>query len=199
MKIILKKILVTLTCLVLVVFTNSCSFFNSKIAEVRINSNPQGARILINGTDYGFTPATLNIVPKKYTINLQKDGYGSAMLEVESWASIKTNVNNKVVADGYRCLLDSLNPFLFFTVFLKNCQDFKKKSYNVVIQQNSASFNDQSQGYPQGGYGFNNNSLMGIGNNPQNVIYYGYDQNNLPNYNQNNQQLNPSQVNPQNR
>lgn len=191
--------LVILTCLLSIISTSSCSFFNSKNAEVRINTNPQGARILINGSDYGFTPATISIPVKKYMINLQKDGYGSAMLEVDSWASIKTNANNKIVADGYRCLLDSLNPFLFFTVFLKNCQDFKKKSYNVVIQQNSASYNDQSQGYPQGGYGFNNNSLMGIGNNPQNVIYYGYDQNNLSNYNQNNQQFNGSQVNPQSR
>ncbi|MFM7620827.1 MAG: PEGA domain-containing protein [Alphaproteobacteria bacterium] len=182
MKIKLKKLIIMITCLSSIIFSSSCSFFNSKNSEVRINTNPQGARIIINGNDHGFTPATLNIPAKKYFINLQKDGYGSAILEVDSWASIKTNVNNKIVADGYRCLLDSLNPFLFFTVFLKNCQDFKKKSYNVVIQQNPSAFsNIQNYGHDQG-YGMNNNSLIGVGNNPQNVIYYGYDQNNFQNY-----------------
>jgi len=188
MKIRLKKLIVMITCLSSMFLTGSCSFFNSKNSELRINSNPQGARIIINGNDHGFTPATLNIPAKKYFINLQKDGYGSAVLEVDSWASIKTNVNNKIVADGYRCLLDSINPFLFFTVFLKNCQDFKKKSYNVVIQQNPSAFlKNQDYGHDQG-YGMNNKSLIGVGNNPQNVIYYGYDQNNLQNYYQNNQQ-----------
>ena len=155
--------------LISIIFLQSCSFFNKHTAEVKIASNPSGALILVEGRSMGRTPAVIELPPKKYSITLQKEGYGSAMFETESWASIKTRADNSVTSDGVRCLLDSLNPFLFFNVFLKNCRDFKKKVYEINITQ-TQDYNGQP-----------NSSLIGIGNIPQNMIYYNYHESN-PNY-----------------
>ncbi len=160
-------------------FLTSCSFFNSNKAEVKITSNPSGALILVEGRAMGRTPTVINIPPKKYMVTLQKEGFGSAMFETESWAAIKTRADNSITSDGVRCLFDSLNPFLFFNVFMKNCRDFKKKTYEINITQ------DQIQ------YGANP-SLIGIGNVPQNMIYYNYNESN-PNF-----QAQPNQQIPQN-
>ena len=145
-----------------IVNLSSCSFFNSNYAEIKVNSNPQGARIMIEGRQVGITPSVVKIPVKNYMMTLTKDGFGSAVVDLQTWASIKTSANNKIVSDGYRCLLDSLNPLLFFTVFTKNCKDFKIKNHQVNIIQNSQ-------------YDINNNSSMiGIGNVPQNMIQYHY-------------------------
>jgi hypothetical protein len=174
---------------ILSLILQSCSYFNSKNAELKISSNPSGALILVEGRAMGRTPTIVNLPPKKYMITLQKEGYGSAIFETEGWASIKTKADGSINADGYRCLLDSLNPFLFFNVFLKNCRDFKKKTFEMNIAQ------DQNSGvFP------NNNSMMGIGNIPQNMIYYNYNPNQqyqyqaMPNPNQG--MVNPNQAMP---
>jgi hypothetical protein len=170
--------------LISIIFLQSCSFFNKHTAEVKIASNPSGALILVEGRSMGRTPAVIELPPKKYSITLQKEGYGSAMFETESWASIKTRADNSVTSDGVRCLFDSLNPFLFFNVFLKNCRDFKKKVYEINITQ-TQDYN----GYQP------NSSLIGIGNIPQNMIYYNYHESN-PNYQS--QQMQPQpQMQPQ--
>jgi hypothetical protein len=170
--------------LISIIFLQSCSFFNKHTAEVKIASNPSGALILVEGRSMGRTPAVIELPPKKYSITLQKEGYGSAIFETESWASIKTRADNSVTSDGVRCLFDSLNPFLFFNVFLKNCRDFKKKVYEINITQ-TQDYN----GYQP------NSSLIGIGNIPQNMIYYNYHESN-PNYQS--QQMQPQpQMQPQ--
>ena len=156
--------------LVISIFLQSCSFFNKHTAELKINSNPSGALILVEGRSMGRTPAVIELPPKKYSITLQKEGYGSAIFETESWGAIKTRADNSVTSDGIRCLFDSLNPLLFFSVFLKNCRDFKKKVYEINISQTQDYNNYQPTP-----------SLIGIGNIPQNMIYYNYHESN-PNY-----------------
>ena len=171
--------------LISIIFLQSCSFFNKHTAEVKIASNPSGALILVEGRSMGRTPAVIELPPKKYSITLQKEGYGSAIFETESWASIKTRADNSVTSDGVRCLFDSLNPFLFFNVFLKNCRDFKKKVYEINITQTQ----DYNSYQP-------NSSLIGVGNIPQNMIYYKYHESN-PNYQSQMQQQMQQQPQPQ--
>jgi len=156
--------------LILSIFLNSCSYFNSKDSELKIASNPSGALIIVEGRVMGRTPTIVNLPPKKYMVNLQKEGFGSAVFETDVWAAIKTKADGSINPDGYRCLLDSLNPFLFFNVFLKNCRDFKKKTFeiNIVQEQNLGIMNNNNQ---------MNNSMIGIGNAPQNMIYYNYNPN----------------------
>jgi hypothetical protein len=182
--------------LILSLILQSCSYFNSKNSELKISSNPGGALIIVDGRAMGRTPTIVNLPPKKYMVTLQKEGYGSAIFETEGWASIKTKADGSINGDGYRCLLDSLNPFLFFNVFLKNCRDFKKKNYDINIAQ------DQNFGYQPNNNQINN-SMIGIGNIPQNMIYYNYNPNQqyqyqeMPNPNQTmpNQNQAPNPVN----
>ena len=94
--------------LALIPFVASCAMsFNEKNVDVTINSNPQGADIIIEGTNYGKTPKTINIEPKNYTVSLVKEGYGSAQIQLESWVAIR---NKK--GEGKRCLADAVGTML---------------------------------------------------------------------------------------
>ena len=66
----------------------------------------------------------------------------------------------------WACRIDKLK----FNVFLKNCRDFKEKNYEINIAQ------EQNLGYSPNNNQMNN-SMMGIGNIPQNMIYYNYNPN----------------------
>ena len=143
----------------------SCSFFNQKNAYFKVNSNPSEARIIINGQEYGRTPTIVSIPAGEYNVILDKEGYGAATFKTDVWTAIKTDGNDKAYGDSYRCFLDAINPFLVFTIFTKNCKDFKTKSYDVNIMQGVYRNNNQSN------YGYNvNKGNLGNGNN-QNQYY----------------------------
>ena len=54
------KKLFFICCLIL----SSCSFFNKKTVEIKVDSSPQGAEIFINNQNFGETPAVINIPAK---------------------------------------------------------------------------------------------------------------------------------------
>jgi len=83
---IFKKIV--LICLLNLAF--SCAYKNSKTVDVTIDSNPRGADIFIEGKYYGKTPKLINIEPKNYLVSLNKEGYGSAQLQLESWQTLRS-------------------------------------------------------------------------------------------------------------
>ena len=143
----------------------SCAFFNSKTVDLAVNSNPPGADIFIEGRNYGRTPAVINVEPKKYLVTLTKEGYGSAVFNTEVWGTIRTDVNGNTTSDGTRCLLDSISVLFFFNVFTQNCADFKQKEYFINIPRLGAA---AGQG--------DASSMLGIGNNPGNVVDYYYGQ-----------------------
>jgi hypothetical protein len=140
--------------------SSSCAMiFNEKTVDVSIGSTPAGAEIFIDGRNYGKTPATINIEPKNYTAILTKEGYGSAQLQLEAWTSLRNG----------KCLADALGSMLvvpYYSAFWSGkCDDFKQKDYHVNIPKLS------------GNYGATNfNSMIGLGQNPVNMIDYYYSQ-----------------------
>ena len=186
------KKLFYICCLIL----SSCSFFNKKTVEIKIDSFPQGAEIVINNQSFGETPAIINIPAKDEIIILNKKGYGTASFKTPIFlGSIRTNANGSINADGVRCLLDMASVIFFFNAYTGKCADFKEKQYRISIPNNysSNSFYQSNNGYGSkdnydyndaGGYGYNNikkDSVMGVKNNPVNVINYYYDQETMKN------------------
>lgn len=118
----------------LVFILTSCSFFNNKTADLAIASNPSGATIIIQNQIYGQTPAILKLKPGDYEVSLLKNGYGSAKFRTQFWlGTIRTDINDKITADGNRCLLDMLSIVFFFNAFTEYCSDFKQKNYQVNL------------------------------------------------------------------
>lgn len=175
---------------------SSCSFFNKKTVEIKIDSFPQGAEIIINNQNFGETPAVINIPAKEEIVILNKRGYGTASFRAPIFiGSIRTSADGSINADGVRCLLDMASVIFFFNAYTGKCTDFKEKQYRISIPNNysSNSFYQSNNGYgsqnnydynDSGGYGYNNikkDSVMGVKNNPVNVINYYYDQETMKN------------------
>lgn len=110
----------------------SCAFlFNDKMVELAIDSNPSGADIVIEGVNYGRTPALIKIEPKNYIATLNKEGYGTAQLKLESWQAVRAKKD-----EGGRCIADTLGSVFIlpmFSVWSVYCRDFKQPRYSVNI------------------------------------------------------------------
>lgn len=136
---------------------SSCALIaNDKNDQITINSNPPGADIFVEGKNYGKTPATIKIEAKNQTVVLNKEGYGSAQLNLETWYSMK---NAACSADALGTML--IVPSLSF--FYGKCTEFKEKEYMVNIPnlaRNTAPA-----------------PMVGVGNSPKNMIDYYYNQN----------------------
>lgn len=141
----------------------SCAFFNGKTVDLAINSNPPGADVVIEGRNFGRTPAVINIVPRPYMITLTKEGYGSAVFNTETWGTIRTDVSGNTTPDGTRCLMDTISVFFFFNVFSERCADFKQKEYFINIPRSGVATGQ-----------LDNGSMLGLGNNPNNMVDYYY-------------------------
>lgn len=125
-----KNILLTILILL---FLNACSFLNEKSVYIPIKSNPSGAIIYLSGTKIGTTPANIRLDPSSnYRLTLEKEGYGSSILSLETWYSARGGRG----LDSFRCSLDAIGSMLvipaiaFYSV---HCRDFKKKEYIVNI------------------------------------------------------------------
>ncbi len=153
----------TIAVLALIPLASSCSFFNGKTVDVAINSTPPGADVFIEGKNYGRTPLTLNIAPKPYNAVLVKEGYGTANLNMDIWyGTIRTTIDGERTADGTRCFLDMMTLIFSFNAWNETrCGDFKEKTYNVMILRSS---------------NFSNNSTMGLGQRPADMVPYYYNQ-----------------------
>ena len=140
----------------------SCAFFNGKTVDLAVNSNPPGADVVIEGRNFGKTPTVINVEPKPYLITLTKEGYGSAVFNTETWGTIRTDVSGNTTSDGTRCLMDTVSVLFFFNVFSDRCADFKQKEYFINIPRVGTAS------------GQTGNSMLGLGNNPNNMVDYYY-------------------------
>lgn len=160
------KLFRTLSLLALLAASSSCALMmNDKNDQISINSNPSGASIFIEGRDYGQTPATINVEAKNSTVVLTKEGYGSTQLQLEAWAAVK---NGACSADMLGAIL--IVP-LYSVLWSGKCNEFKEKQYFVTIPRTGSS----------------NNSMMGVGKRPSDMINYYYNQDSsgsVPNYSQ---------------
>jgi hypothetical protein len=149
------KLFRTLSLLSLMAASSSCALMmNDKNDQISINSNPSGANIFIEGRDYGQTPATITIEAKNSTVVLTKEGYGSTQLQLEAWAAVK---NGACSADMLGAIL--VVP-LYSVLWSGKCNEFKEKQYFVTIPRTGAA----------------NNSMMGVGKRPSDMINYYYNQ-----------------------
>jgi len=146
----------------LIPFASSCAMmFNEKNVDVTINSNPPGADIFIEGVNYGQTPKTINIEPKPGTVVLNKEGYGSANFELETWVAIRNKEG-----EGGRCLADALGTMLvvpaYSFYFSGKCDEFKQSEYNITIPHTQhtrsaapvRTYQGYNAGYPSSYYGY---------------------------------------------
>jgi hypothetical protein len=154
------KLFYNLTLAILLGTASSCAMiFNEKTVDVAIGSNPPGADIFIEGRNYGKTPATIKIEPKKYNVILTKEGYGSTRLDLDYWVTLR---NGNCVADVIGAML--IIPYYSF-YWSGYCNDFKQKENFVTIPHNLSAASGSSGA-----------SMMGTGNNPSNMINYYYNQ-----------------------
>jgi hypothetical protein len=145
------KTIFKLFYLSLLVLLASCALIgNSKTVDVAINSNPQGADIVIEGRNYGKTPTVINIEPKDYVVTLTKEGHGTTNFKMETWGTIRRDIEGKRTADGTRCVLDMVSVVFSFNSWSKYCYDFKQKEYNANIPYMGSQA--AISGYPEGGY-----------------------------------------------
>lgn len=128
----------------ILVFSSSCAMLtNDKLDTVSINSSPSGADIYIDGKHMGATPATLNIEPKDYNVQLKKPGYGSTEIKLEYWVAAKTK----------SCMLDAVSAMfvipLYSFYWSGYCNEFKEDQYSAVIPRNAVSkrLNSRKRGY----------------------------------------------------
>lgn len=127
-------------------FVSSCALaFNKKTVDVKINSTPAGADVVIDGRNYGRTPITINIEPKNYTAVITREGYGSAQIKLEAWQAIR-----RKDGEGGRCLADAVGTMLIipaFSFMSVYCRDFKEEEYSVTIPYVGGGFSVQPQGF----------------------------------------------------
>jgi len=155
-------------------FTSACSFFNKNTVELGINSNPQGANIYINQQYYGTTPRVIEIEPKEYFVSLDIPKYGSSSFKTPIFfGAVRTKANDKISADGVRCILDLVSVIFSFQAYTGKCADFKQKQYNITIPKTNYYTNDKlSDNYGSGLRNFND--TFQARNNPENLINYYY-------------------------
>lgn len=128
----MQKTLKLLPAIALLVI-NSCSFANKSTVTVPINSNPPGADVVIDGRNYGQTPAFVELKPSKnYKATISKQGYGSANIDMETWYSVRDGNSG----DGGRCIADSMGVLPMMIVLLfspEKCGSFKQADYFVDL------------------------------------------------------------------
>ena len=64
--------------------TNGCSLFAPKSETVFVNSEPQGAQVLVNNSNQGMTPCNISVPCKGATIVVRKDGYTTQVYPIGS-------------------------------------------------------------------------------------------------------------------
>lgn len=98
----LKKFTIIPLLLIAVIFTASCAaIFKGSSAEVRVNSNPAGADIFINGIDKGTTPQTLSLKrDSDYVLTFKKEGYEDLNVEVRKEFDFGTTIVGNIFSWG---------------------------------------------------------------------------------------------------
>ncbi|MFI5263894.1 MAG: PEGA domain-containing protein [Candidatus Kapaibacterium sp.] len=85
----MKKITSLLLLVLFVCFESCAAILSSDHAKLNVDSDPQGARIIVNGEAMGKTPAQLSLDKKKdQTIIFRLDGYENRTAVVASSAGV---------------------------------------------------------------------------------------------------------------
>ena len=139
----MKKLVLKLLSGLILCFVGGCSFANKSTVIVPIESRPQGANIVIDGKNFGQTPAFVELRPSKnYKAMLYKQGYQPAVIDMEVWYSLR---ENQKTADNSRCVADAsamLFPYIVVLLFApEKCSTFKQRDYFANLMQD---FNENS-------------------------------------------------------
>ncbi len=71
-----KMLILTLIAGLILSLTGCATVFKGNIAEVPARTDPEGAKVYVNGEYYGVTPVKLKLdVTESYTIEFRKEGY----------------------------------------------------------------------------------------------------------------------------
>lgn len=77
------------------------TIFKGSSAEVRVNSTPNDARIVINNNEKGTTPSTLSLErDKDHDITFKKEGYEDITLEIEKDFDAATTIVGNIFSWG---------------------------------------------------------------------------------------------------
>jgi len=97
-----SKFRVVTTLVLFCVLSISCaSIFKGSSADIRVNSNPAGANIFINGIDRGVTPQTLSLKRNSdYLLTFKKEGYEDLNFEIFKKFDIGTAVVGNIFSWG---------------------------------------------------------------------------------------------------
>lgn len=134
--------------LLIILLVGCATIFKGTSANVRLNSSPSGATVLINNIDHGKTPVTLSLARNKdYTVTFKMDGYKDVNMEINKQFDILTTVVGNIfswsligiivdVADGAAYTLKPAD----LTAYMKKLQEagyvpthFNKKSNTLTV------------------------------------------------------------------
>jgi hypothetical protein len=65
-------------------------------SKVSINTEPQGAQVLIDGAAVGVTPFEGKVIPGKHELRIQKEGYGALLYKIEARFGKPFSYNEKL-------------------------------------------------------------------------------------------------------
>jgi hypothetical protein len=78
-----QKIFLIVLLLSFLCYTGCATIFSGSKADLDLNSEPQGAKVLVNGLNEGKTPVKLILKKgKEYSIEFVKDGYETKTLRL---------------------------------------------------------------------------------------------------------------------
>ena len=120
---------------ILVLNISSCALRNQPTVIITVDSEPSGAKILIDGIYYGDTAKEVRLIPdKNYHLRLVKDGYQVIDYEMETKLTLRKNRQE----ENNRCKADLIGSVLIFPIIgLKSlyCRDFTKELYSFELTQ----------------------------------------------------------------
>lgn len=71
------------------------------LGSLAVNSEPEGAHVLLDGRDYGLTPATIDpVTPGSHSVRLSRDGYSDVLQAVVVDPGKAASVDVSLVAEG---------------------------------------------------------------------------------------------------
>ena len=79
----MKKFILVFLAFSFVLYSGCATIFSGSNADITFNSEPQGAKLIINGANHGITPVTLKL--KKgldYAVEFIKEGFENKSMRV---------------------------------------------------------------------------------------------------------------------
>ena len=128
----MKKV-ISLSILIVFVFmlSNCATIFKGEYRNVRINSEPDGAKVYINGDYHGETPLRLELRPNQsYTVEFRRDGYKTEVRQIQNkigWGWVVLDVITGVVP----VLIDALTGAWY---------DFDQRYVNAILERQQYRF-----------------------------------------------------------